>query len=381
MSGTIGIVVSGGPAPGINAVICAAVIEACNRGHTIVGFQRGFRGAVEDGDASVRSLTIDQVTRIYNTGGSLIGLSRFNPFQYEENTKSFLELLARHNIDKLIVIGGEGSAWVSHKLSELLPSLRIAHIPKTIDNDIPLPNDQPTFGYETARSVGKHVVDILLTDAKSCERWYLVETMGRQAGFIALGTALSSGATLALIPEEFEDRLYTVHEVAEIIVSSMEMRHKQGKLYGVAMFAEGILDRLSPEGNEILSQCPRDELGRITYSEVELGDLLLPEIRKLCKKKNLPLTIRTKNLGYELRCADPIASDIEYGRFLGYGAIKSLLEQDGHFLITRTRGNLEHLPLSDLFEGDELSPRTINLNSDIYRMAKRYMVRAELPRS
>ncbi|MCB0334252.1 MAG: 6-phosphofructokinase, partial [Bdellovibrionales bacterium] len=360
MQGTIGIVVSGGPAPGINAVICAAVIEACNRGFSIVGFQRGFRGLIEDGDASVKSLSIDQVTRIYNTGGSLLGLSRFNPFQTEENTEKFLSLLARHHIDKLIVIGGEGSAWVSHKLSELLPTLRIAHIPKTIDNDIPLPNDLPTFGYETARSVGKEVVDILLTDAKSCERWYLVETMGRQAGFLALGTALSSGATLALIPEEFQGRLYTVEEIAKIIVGSMEMRCAQGKRYGVAMFAEGILDRLSPEGNKILSQCPRDELGRLTYSEVELGDLLLPEIRRLCSEKHLPLTTRTKNLGYELRCAPPIASDIEYGRFLGYGAIRSLLENEGHFLISKNKGNLEAIPLNKFFVGDSLAPRTIN---------------------
>ncbi len=365
------IVVSGGPAPGINAVISAAVAEARKQGYSMVGFQGGFEGITLKGAEAARQLGVEDVTHIANTGGSIIGTSRFNPFRDKKSADKFVGALNELNIDKLIVIGGEGSAMLSKITSEHLPELRIAHVPKTIDNDIPLPNDQSTFGFETARCVGTTIVDTLVTDARTCQRWYLVETMGRQAGFLTLGIAVACQTTLSYIPEEFSDRLYAPDEIALSISRVMQQRHEIGKDYGVVLFAEGILDRLDPESSSYINASPRDELGRITYSEVELGHVLLPYIKEQCR--GFLRTIRTKNIGYELRCAPPISTDIEYGKMLGYGAIQSLLKQEGHYMITRNKGYLEYIPLETLFSGGTLHGRTIDLNSDLYRMASSYI--------
>lgn len=371
---TYGIVVSGGPAPGINAVISASVAEARRQGAKIIGFQSGFLGISKRGIESARELQIEDVSYIANTGGSIIGTSRCNPFREDATAKRFTSTLKELDINKLIVIGGEGSAMLSRITSKEVPDISIAHVPKTIDNDIPLPNDQSTFGFDTARCIGTNIVDTLVTDARTCRRWYLVETMGRQAGFLTLGIAVASQTTIAFIPEQFSDKLYHPAELASTITNVMKQRHERGKEYGVAIFAEGILDRLDPEHSRTLSDSPRDELGRITYSELELGQVLLPHIKKQCVELGIgEQTIRTKNIGYELRCAPPISTDIEYGKILGYGAVRCLNAQKGHFMITRNKGNLEYIPLENFLENDVIVGRTIDLNSDLYVMAKNYI--------
>ncbi len=366
-SNNIAIVVSGGPAPGINAVISAAALEAINLGFRPYGSQHGFIGLM---NGELRELEEEEVARIYNIGGSILGTSRFNPLHLEEDKKKLEQSLKQHNIERLVIIGGEGSATVSYHLSKAFPQLHIAHVPKTIDNDLPLPNDQVTFGFETARSIGAQVVDTLITDAKTCERWYLVETMGRQAGFLTLGIALAAGATIALIPEEFSDRMYSIDEVAERIAQCMQRRIERGKNYGVIMLAEGILDCVDPKSSEELQACPKDALGRITYSEIELGELLIPIIEKMVKEK---VTIKHKHLGYELRAARPIAPDVEYGRLLGFGAVHCLRGKPGAYMVTREKNSLRFPPLDQFVVDNRIPGRTLNLDSHLYRMAQHFL--------
>lgn len=374
--GRFGIIVSGGPAPGINCVISSSVIEAHNLGYEVIGFRDGFKGICSDDSDCIVKLTPEVVSGIYNTGGSILGTTRYNPFAAHETEERFFKRLKDNDVNKLIIIGGEGSAFLSYQISIKMPDLQVVHVPKTIDNDLILPNKYPSFGFETARFAGTRIIDTLMVDAKTTRRWFVVTSMGRKAGFLALGLGIASGATLTLIPEEFADSTATPDEIASIIFSSIKRRYDQGKQYGVAVVAEGILDCLATESSPILKNCPRDELGRIRYSQIELGDVILPIIRDMVKEAEMDIKIIPKNIGYELRCHHPVSFDIEYTKFLGYGAVRVMLEGRTGVMITRDFDNLGYEPLEQMVQSDGLiRSRTVDLSSDLYTVARSFMIR------
>ncbi len=375
-TGSFGIIASGGPAPGINGVISAAVIEAVNQGYTIKGFRNGFKSVSQAAADSVVELNIGKVSGIYNTGGSILGTSRYNPFRDVTTKKQFLQGLENHNINKLIIIGGEGSAYLSNELCKAAPHIRVVHVPKTIDNDLILPNNHPSFGFETARYAGTRVLDTLLVDARTCARWFLVTSMGRKAGFLALGLGTASGAHLTLIPEEFDKGPIAAWDLAAIVFNTIKKRYESGKPYGVALLAEGILDSLDPDTSPILKNCPRDELGRIKYSQIELGDVIGPHLKQMCAKEGFDISFYTKNIGYELRCYPPVSFDIEYTKFLGYGAVKFLLDGKSGVMVTRDFDHLGYISLADMVQKDGLvMARKVDLSSDLYQVARRFMIR------
>lgn len=376
--GTIGVVVSGGPAPAINSVIAAVVIEAHHHGFKVKGLHRGFKGIALGWPSSVVDLSIDGVTPTAHRGGSILGTSRFNPFRDDETRQRFVQGLREHGIDSLLVIGGEGSAWLTHRCSIEIPEIRTVHIPKTIDNDLPLPLNHPSFGFETAREIGTDIVKTLLMDAQTCRRWFLVTSMGRKAGFLALGLGVAAGATLTLIPEEFSGPQRTPADLADIIFQSVSARAKHGKEYGVALLAEGLLDVLDPATSPILSACPRDDLGRVNYSHVELGEVIAPLVRARCIDAGLDIKVLTKNIGYELRCHDPTSFDIEYTRFLGHGAVNLLRAGQSDVMVVRDVDAMRGIPLAGLLGPDgSVVSRRVNLNSELYRVAQSFMVRSE----
>lgn len=373
---SFGIVVSGGPAPGINSVISASVIEASNRGYQVKGLVNGFRDITVGEPNAVVTLTTDVASTIYNKGGSILGTSRFNPFKDTEHFDKFVAALHANDIDKLIVIGGEGSAFLSLNLARKCSDLAVVHVPKTIDNDLILPNKYPSFGFETALHAGTKIVEVLREDAKTCKRWYLTTTMGRKAGFLALGIGLAAGATSTLIPEEFAGYRPTPHDLASIIFSTMRKRIAMRKNYGVIVLAEGILDCIDPGQSELLQGCVRDDLGRIRYSQVELGDVLIPHLKDMLKEAGLDSHLIRKNIGYELRCCDPISFDIEYTRFLGYGAVQHILGGHSGIMVTRDFDKLGFLPLESMVGDDGLiRSRGVDLSSDLYRVARSFMIR------
>jgi 6-phosphofructokinase len=373
---SFGIVVSGGPAPGINSVISSSVIEANNRGYSVKGLRNGFRDLALGEPNSVVNLTTDMVTTIYNKGGSIIGTSRFNPLKESKLLDQFLMGLEQNNIDKLIVIGGEGSAYLSLKLSQLHSHLSVVHVPKTIDNDLVLPNNYPSFGFETALHAGTKIIEVLREDAKTCRRWFIATTMGRKAGFLALGMGLAAGATSALIPEEFAGFSPTPNDIAAILLSSIRKRISMGKNYGVIIVAEGILDVLDASKSTALQSCIRDDMGRIRYSQVELGDVIIPPLKELLKEARIEIPITTKNIGYELRCCDPISFDIEYTKFLGYGAVQHILDGNSGIMVTRDFDKLGFIPLESMAgTNGVIKSRGVDLSSDLYRVARSFMIR------
>ena len=203
----LAIVVAGGPAPGINSVIGAATIRASLSDVEVLGLQEGFQWLMTGDVSHVTPLTIEDTSRIHFRGGSCIGISRANPTKRPEHMRNVLASLERLGVGMLLTIGGDDTAFTAHKLAQAAGGwLRVVHVPKTIDNDLDLPHDVWTFGYQTARAIGVEIVHNLMVDAKTTGRWYFVVAMGRKAGHLALGIGKAAGATLTLIPEEFRGR-------------------------------------------------------------------------------------------------------------------------------------------------------------------------------
>jgi ATP-dependent phosphofructokinase / diphosphate-dependent phosphofructokinase len=207
----LGILCGGGPAPGINSVIAAATIEAINSGFEVVGLRDGFRHLIAGKHSEQEALSIPYVSRIHATGGSILGIARDNPTQKDPaaadpawRMTATVDAIRRLGLDALLTIGGDGTAHSAQRVCEAFAgTLPVVHVPKTIDNDLPLPAGKSTFGFQTARHVGALIVENLMADAYAARRWFFVVAMGRSAGHLALGIAKAAGATLAVIPDEF----------------------------------------------------------------------------------------------------------------------------------------------------------------------------------
>ena len=202
----IGILVGGGPAPGINSVIAAAAIEAINSGFQPIGIKNGYEYLVKKDINHTINLEIESVAKIYKLGGSILNTSRTNPAKSSSDLSDAISTLQKLDIHKLITIGGDDTAFGASEIAKYSKNrIKIAHIPKTIDNDLPLPGNMPTFGYETARHVGCEIVSNIKEDSRSTNRWYFIVAMGRHTGHLALGIGKASAATITIIPEEFKD--------------------------------------------------------------------------------------------------------------------------------------------------------------------------------
>ncbi|MFN6053376.1 MAG: 6-phosphofructokinase, partial [Planctomycetia bacterium] len=245
----LGIVVGGGPAPGINGVISAVAIEANLQGYEVLGFQDGFKNLVKGSTNHFRKLSIDDVKGIHIKGGSILGTARTNPAKNEADLKAVLDVFQKLGITKLVTIGGDDTAFSGSQVyAKANGSIRVAHVPKTIDNDLPLPPGVPTFGYETARHHGVSIVRALAEDARTTSRWYLVVSMGRAAGHLALGIGKGAAATISVIPEEFQGKGVNLDEIVDILVGSVIKRKSQGNNFGVAVLAEGLMEEIGEKG-------------------------------------------------------------------------------------------------------------------------------------
>ena len=195
---TFALLVGGGPAPGINGVIGAATILARRHGARVLGVQSGFEGLMR-GDASVaRELQIEDVSRIHLLGGSILGTSRANPTRDPRHLRAVVDTLRALGVDALITIGGDDTCYSAREVAKAADgAIAVVHVPKTIDNDLPLPPGVPTFGFETARAEATRVLTHLMEDARTSGRWFLAVLMGRSAGHLALGAARAAGVTVA----------------------------------------------------------------------------------------------------------------------------------------------------------------------------------------
>lgn len=374
----LAILVGGGPAPGINSVISAATIRAELEGVEVLGIKDGFKWIMQGDISHVKELTIQNVSRIHFRGGSYIGISRSNPTRDKKLLENAVTSLLRLNVDKLITIGGDDTAYSAMKIEEKAADrIRVVHVPKTIDNDLDLPHGISTFGYQTARHIGVDIVKNLMVDAQTTSRWYFVVSMGRKAGHLAIGIGKSAGATLTVIPEEFPEPVIKLRHIVDILVGAIIKRLSYGRRDGIAIIAEGLVERLDPNELEVLLDVERDAHNNIRLAEVNFGEILKYHVQERLKQFKIKTTIVAKNIGYELRCADPIPFDMEYTRDLGYCAAKFLIDGGNGAMVCIQEGMFVPLRFNEILDQKTKRARVrmVNVSSEYYYIARRYMLR------
>jgi 6-phosphofructokinase len=384
----LGILVGGGPAPGINGVISAITLEARTRAHRVVGIYNGFELLMKGDISQVKELNHDDVSRIHFQGGSILNTSRANPTKKKEDLTRVVAALDQLGVSHLASIGGDDTMFAASQVAKAAQGrIRVCHVPKTIDNDLPLPGEIPTFGFETARQLGSDLVQNLMEDSRTTGRWYFVVVMGRSAGHLALGIGKATGATISLIPEEFSGpiRMATVCDLLEGAI------HKRQALWnrsdGVAIIAEGLLEHMPVEELKDIEgvRITHDSYGHLRLAEVDFAYILKSLVEHRFANRGSALAIVHKNIGYELRSAAPIAFDREYVRTLGYGAVEFLLNPtaaaaklDGA-LVCVVNGQLDYLDFDSLRDAKtgKTRVRTVDISTPSYRVAREYMIRLE----
>jgi ATP-dependent phosphofructokinase / diphosphate-dependent phosphofructokinase len=380
MPDTIAILVGGGPAPGINGVISAATLRCLEEGSKVVGVEQGFKWIMQGDMSRVMPLTHEHVSRIHFRGGSILRTARANPTKNPAHVDQALKSLEQLGVTGLITIGGDDTCFSALTLERSAKGrLRVVHVPKTIDNDLDLPHMVPTFGFQTARHHGTYAVESILEDARTTAHWFFVVAMGRKAGHLALGIGKAAGATVTLIPEEFSERPVKLAKVADILAGAIIKRLSHGREDGVAVLAEGIAEVMEPADFSALTSVSRDEHGHVELAELDVGRVLKEAVLKCLKPYGLIPTIRVKDLGFELRCADPIPFDMEYCRDLGCHAAEYLLSGGTGAMVSIVNGTFTPIPFDAVV--DPMTQRTtvrmVDVTAEHYRIARRYMTRLE----
>lgn len=397
----LAIIVGGGPAPGINGVIGAASINAINHGFKIRGFYDGFKWLVGDQFDPVAhsvELRIPDVARIHFEGGSILRTSRtslLDTGSLDSNHKAkpdhekvgqVLGHFRQMGVTHLITIGGDDTALSARFLAEAANGeLPVVHVPKTIDNDLPLPGGLPTFGFNTARHYGAELVANLMEDSRTTVRWYFVVTMGRSAGFLAMEIAKAAGATMSLIPEELPEKT-TVANIVDILEGSILKRRAMGRQDGVAVIAEGVAYRLGdvPELERLLGKkLSLDAFGHVRLSGIQLEQILKQEVERRFKERGDSITVVAETIGYELRCARPTPFDMAYCRDLGHGAVSLLVsgkrDAGKGLMVAIEAGDIRPIRFADMAdpETNRTHIRNVDLNGTSYQVARSYMIRLE----
>jgi 6-phosphofructokinase len=374
----LAILVGGGPAPGINSVIGAATIRSILEGVDVLGIQDGFAWIMHGDTDHVMPLTIDAVSRLHFRGGSFIGISRANPTRDPRHLEHCVGALQRLHVDRLITIGGDDTAFSAMKLSQASAGrIRVVHVPKTIDNDLDLPPSIDTFGFQTARHVGVEIVKNLMVDAYTTSHWYIVISMGRKAGHLALGIGKAAGATLTLIGEEFPGARIRLASIVDTLAAAIIKRLSDGRRDGVAVVAEGLVLDIDPQDLAEIKNAKRDEHGNIRLAEIDIGELLKHALAERLERLGIKTSLVAKNIGYELRCADPIPYDMEYTRDLGYCAAKYLLDGGDAVMVSMQGGHFVPIPFAQLLDPQtgRAKIRLVDIHSARYAIARRYMIR------
>jgi 6-phosphofructokinase len=375
MADTLAILVGGGPAPGINGVIASAAMEASKCGLRAIGIYDGYRDLAAGRVPNTVELTFDRVSRIHTSGGSILRTSRTNPAKDEPTLQRSVAALRGLNVRYLVCIGGDDTTFGATKIAERTRGqIGVATVPKTIDNDLPLPDNAPTFGFETARSVGAGILESLMEDARSTARWYVVVCMGRKSGSLALGMCKAAGSTLAVLPEEFPEHV-RLASVADTIVGAIVKRRSFGREHGVAVVAEGVAERI--DGAALgATNFAHDAFGNVALADVPLGIVLRDAVRRRLTEIGLDSVVHAKDIGYELRCAKPLPFDVDYTRTLGFGAVRYLVDGGSGALIALSGGRLHPVSLEELIDPatGRIRTRQVDLTTEAYRVARDYMV-------
>ena len=255
--------------------------------------------------------------------------------------------------------------------------IKVVLVPKSIDNDLAVPEEVTTLGYETARHVGVQVVKNLLEDARTTGRWYLGVTMGRPTGHLTLGIGKAAGATCTIIPEELGAGAVRLSDICDIVEGAIIKGRALGRSYGVALLSEALVERFDPAEVEELQDVDRDAQGNIRVTEIDLGRKVINEVTLRLEKRGVKVSVVNKTIGYELRCATPLPMEAEYARDLGFAAVRHLVSGGGGVMVTTQAGVPRFVPLTDCIDPatGRGRQRAVDVTSESYEVARAYMLR------
>jgi len=349
MKDSIVILCGGGPAPGINTVVSSIAKVFLKEGYRVIGLNGGFRSLFAPEPDQVE-LDFGLCDKIMNQGGSLLQMSRYKPKDNEMKTDFF----TRNNVKLLVTIGGDDTASTANRISKFLHEHQVdiknIHVPKTIDNDLPLPEGTPTFGYQSAKEAGVKIATTIYEDARTSGNWFVVSVMGREAGHLAFGIGAACHYPMIIIPEMFNKTPVTFGKIIDLMISSMLKRKILGISYGAVAVSEGVFHFFTDEeikGSGI--SFTYDEHGHPELGNVSKAHIFNMLVQKRLKELNINIKSRPVELGYEIRCVNPIGFDLLYCSLLGFG-VKMLYDMGvtGAMVTSDPKGDISPLYLRDV---------------------------------
>lgn len=370
MVSSIVILTGGGPAPGINTVISTVAKTFLKNNYRVIGLHEGYKNLFKP-DPKTVDIDFFYADQIQKMGGSALRMSRYKPKDEEFNTDFFI----KNNVKLLVTIGGDDTASTASRISKFLAANNVEiqniHVPKTIDNDLPLPEGEPTFGYYSAKEAGVRISQTVYEDARTSGNWFVVSAMGREAGHLAFGIGAACHYPMIIIPEMFYNVEITFDRILRLMISAIIKRKMIGVNYGVAVISEGVFHFMSDEEihnsgvNLTYDEHGHPELGNV--SKAHIFNMLLQLHLKLL---GLSVKSRPVEIGYEIRCVDPGAFDLLYCSILGYG-VKKLFDDGvtGAMVTADPKGEVSPLYLKDVEdENGKVKPRFVNMNGEKARL-------------
>jgi ATP-dependent phosphofructokinase / diphosphate-dependent phosphofructokinase len=365
MKDAVAILCAGGPAPGINTVISSVTKVFSNNGFTVIGLRGGYRTLFSD-EPEIEYLDFEYADNIYTRGGSALPMSRYKP-KDEEFKADFFQ---KYNVKLLVTIGGDDTASTANRLTQFLAAKKLnvasIHVPKTIDNDLPLPEGFPTFGYHSAKEEGCRLATTIYEDARTSGNWFVLSAMGREAGHLAFGIGTACHYPMIIIPEMFNKTKITFDKITALVISSMLKRRLMGIDYGCAIISEGVFHFMSDQ--EIIDtniNFTYDDHGHPELGNVSKSHIFNMLVQQKLKTVRLKVKSRPNEMGYELRCCRPIAYDLNYATLLGLGVYKLFTSgATGCMVTTDRKGDITPLYLKDVSdENGKVFPRLVNIES------------------
>lgn len=372
MKESVVILCAGGPAPGINTVIASVAKAFLLNGYEVIGLHGGYAPLFKPAE-SENYLKIDlrMADRIHSRGGSALRMSRYKPKDADFRTDFFV----KHNVRLLVTVGGDDTASSANRVSKYLVANKLSvaniHVPKTIDNDLPLPEGIPTFGFQTAREEGTRIALTVSEDARTTGGWFVISAMGREAGHLAFGIGMSCHSPMVVVPEMFTKVECSFERITKLMISSIVKRSILGLDYGVMIVSEGVFHFLSDaEIHNSGIQFTYDEHGHPELGTISKGQVFNTLLQRRIKELGLKVKSRPNDIGYELRCVRPMGYDLTYCTALGTGVYKLFKEgKTGCMVMLNNEDQIVPLYLKDVEDPvtGKVKPRLLSLDSDRVR--------------
>ena len=371
MKDSIIILCGGGPAPGMNTVVCSVAKTFLSNGYRVIGLHGGYSGLFNP-NPRTEDLDFFKADAYFNRGGSYLEMSRFKPTDADFENNFNLELFRTNNIKLLVTVGGDDTASTANRIAKFLEAKKYPisniHVPKTIDNDLPLPDNTPTFGFNSAKDEGAHIARTIYEDARTSGNWLLISAMGRSAGHLALGIGEATHCPMTIIPEMFSNTKITVDKIIKLTISAIVKRKLLGINYGTVVVAEGVFHDLDAEDIKATGvHMTYDEHGHPELGKISKAVLFNELLEKEFKKLGMKVKTRPVEIGYDVRCQDPIAFDLSYCSRLAMGAYELFTRgETGCMVFVDAFGTAKPLYLKDLQNAEgKIPPRRVDINGGI----------------